>query len=95
MSEAKHTPGPWAQQLQSNGVTVRHVQISADSGDVATAVWKGGEHETNANARLISAAPEMLEALQLLLNDNHPEQIPFKLWQKVRAAIEKATGRPQ
>lgn len=45
------------------------------------------EHE--ANAKLIAAAPDLLEALQNLENDNG--QIPDHAWKLVQDAIAKAT----
>lgn len=41
---------------------------------------------------LMAQRDELLEALQSLISDNHPECIPSKLWQKARAAIAKAIG---
>ena len=52
MSEEKHTPGPW---LVSGRCSVR----GSAKEYIARANWFNGE----ANARLISAAPELLEAL--------------------------------
>ena len=46
--------------------------------------------EQTENERLESQRDELLEALQSLVSDNHPECIPSKLWQKARAAIAKA-----
>ena len=47
--------------------------------------------EANANARLISAAPDLLAALQeLVLAPNKVR--PEKYWDAARAAIAKATG---
>lgn len=43
-----------------------------------------------ANARLIASAPDMLEALQNLENDDG--SIPAHAWAMVQAAIKKATG---
>lgn len=43
-----------------------------------------------ANARLIAAAPDMLEALQNLENDDGI--IPDHAWKLVQDAIAKATG---
>lgn len=53
--------------------------------------------ELEANARLISAAPDMLSALQALINaDNAPlvmsDSHSITLMDNVRAAIAKATG---
>ena len=42
--------------------------------------------ETNANARLIAAAPDLLEALEALLEGD------FNVAEKARAAIAKAKG---
>jgi hypothetical protein len=44
-----------------------------------------------ANARLISSAPDLLEALLNLENDDG--SIPSHAWQIVQAAIAKATGK--
>lgn len=59
------TPGPWA-RIIADGYTVRHPQIYSDTGPVANATWLGDGRldELNANARLIAAAPELLEAVQ-------------------------------
>jgi hypothetical protein len=61
----------------------RHIAICsmAESGD---------ELLTEANARLISAAPYMLEALQSLENDDG--SIPQDIWNMVQGSILKATG---
>lgn len=63
MAQSKHTPGPWAVNPQS-------AQVDAfDSGfpvPVCRMLWPTDERtedETEANARLISAAPELLGAL--------------------------------
>jgi hypothetical protein len=50
----------------------------------------GDELLTEANARLISAAPYMLEALQSLENDDG--SIPQDIWNMVQGSILKATG---
>jgi hypothetical protein len=43
-----------------------------------------------ANARLIAAAPDMLDALQFL--ENNDNSIPKHAWELVKAAIAKATS---
>ena len=65
MTQIKHTPGPWA-HINPDGFTVRHPQVYSDTGPVCNATWLGDVRidELRANARLISAAPELLEALQ-------------------------------
>lgn len=62
---AKHTPGPWAAPYPSNGYSMRHPPIVSDHGHVATTSWQGDLDHTDANARLIAAAPEMLRALRI------------------------------
>jgi hypothetical protein len=73
-TQGKHTPGPWrAQPLEGPG----HWQIINESClQLAMARhWPNGQglnipecrEETDANARLIAAAPELLAALELAL----------------------------
>lgn len=87
-----HTPGPW----HGETITGRH-KVWADSGlneDQAVIATV----DTSANARLIAAAPELLEAL----NGFEPvDVVNFAAWMeryqvamnKARAAIAKATGQ--
>jgi len=58
---SKHTPGPWSADWDDNGqwyVNIGGLSVSGNAlrGD-------SGECVESANARLISAAPELLEAL--------------------------------
>ena len=69
----KHTEGPWkvGQYLGSPRQFVIHMDVG-DKGrgsDVAYTSAAFGNDETIANARLISAAPDLLEALQVMLRD--------------------------
>lgn len=98
MSEVKHTPGPWE---VSKGF---HKNRIADSDDAAIGYALGSNDEAEANARLIAAAPEMLEALYEAEEyfDNRADAdndetgfVPnteMKLLVSIRAAIAKATG---
>lgn len=59
MKKLKHTPGPW-KGLHGDGVDKRgNVHILSEYGRIA--ILKKSEKQ-HANARLIAAAPEMLEA---------------------------------
>ena len=97
MSEWKHTPGPWLLQettvyaLNEERIPVNRFTASIDSG------WRNeksriSRKEVEANARLISAAPELLEALELVMDrlvDRHESDEAAIM---ARVAIAKATG---
>lgn len=95
-----HTPGPWV--VNPFEARVDEAAKICDDGllPICKLLWPTDERtetETKANARLIAAAPAMLEALQGLLGlydethwgdlptGNHPSAI-------ARAAIALATG---
>ena len=99
-----HTPGPW-RYLPENGspTTGQHMIAGGKPGYLAE-VRDCGSGDIKANARLIAAAPDLLEALLDALPyvedvlDN-PEQLAcFKPGtvqrhvKAIRAAIAKATG---
>ena len=52
---SKHTPGPWEAREHSDG---SHWFVDWDGG------WTAGDELSEANARLIAAAPELLEACE-------------------------------
>ena len=93
MSEQKHTPGPWYSADDD------HCHIRRDSDDAVIAeVFEDDGHcdpvhcrplPSRANARLIAAAPDLLEALQYLCEVSHTDPRGFDA---ARAAIAKATG---
>lgn len=91
----KHTPAPWA-HINPDGFTVRHPQVYSDTGPVCNVTWLGDGRidELRANARLIAAAPELLEALQSIIDsaDKGHAAILCPLAAAARAAITKATG---
>lgn len=66
MTTTKHTPGPWlaSKYPRSNAYVVTTTPGDA-KGDIANVLFGLGSkiaEETEANARLIAAAPELLEA---------------------------------
>lgn len=95
---SKHTPGPWT----FKGRTVRGPHPRDPEGRtriVANAIWGRGTYvgEAEANARLIAAAPEVLEALEelfYLIDGAHDGErvFTFKMQRKAKAAIAKAKG---
>ena len=85
----KHTPGPWR---LDEGQSSRVYLIDGKDGAVGELVF--AETRNPADARLIAAAPELLEALQELMDDDAPWD--GMRWadacDKARAAIAKARG---
>ena len=87
---SRSTPGPWI----ASDYDVNYVEIDAANGEQV------GEAYSPANGRLIAAAPELLEALTLLLqqvdasgNGDAPDFGWPKATQAARAAIAKAEGQ--
>lgn len=69
MSAAKHTPGPWFQHHSEHSIRVCNGKHESEEGcqAIAEAEIIGYQRsESEANARLIAAAPEMLHALELI-----------------------------
>ena len=88
----KHTPGPWRVGTPPpNGE-----QCIGDSKGLMVAVATTGIalNETLANARMIAAAPDLLEALEGLLNAL-PSATTHPAIKAARAAIAKAQGDQQ
>ena len=98
---AEHTAGPWTEHPQqgTNTIDIRSredVWIASvlDSHDND----KGGfpsDDECKANAKLVAAAPELLDAAHALLvgvEDAYPHTKHFTLNVKLREALAKATG---
>jgi hypothetical protein len=78
----QHTPGPWwCSGLEVGTVPMMMVKVANVSG--------ANYQEAQANARLIAAAPELLEALQHLMVA-HGEQLDYA-FQQAQEAIAKAT----
>lgn len=89
----KHTPGPWVvDPAVRQGFTV---YAPKEGFIVGTQDEEGryGAIESEANARLIAAAPDLLEALkELVAAADGVNAGPLTWLAKARAAIAKATG---
>ena len=91
--EHKHTPGPWESMpvdagIHRFGIICANDPLGTSANDIA-AVWlRGGQQKTEANARLIAAAPDLLEALQAVVRVADRSTVEFDA---ARAAIAKAT----
>lgn len=91
MEEFKGTPGPWVAHDDEESMATS--VIMNDFGDILGVVgtYMTSTEEDYANAQLIAAAPELLEALQLIINDCS-RMIPKCAEDKAIAAINKALG---
>lgn len=85
-----YTPGPWFATDNRNEDTAR--QITVDSlTEGAVAVCAPSDAGLS-NARLMAAAPELLAALEWLLNDPHSERGLHTAITYAEFAIQKATA---
>jgi len=101
-TKATHTPGPWRFDEAEERV------VNSDHGAIADLYARGnGDSEMLPNARLIAAAPDLLAACRLMLDEfsewerpEEPETSPaakarndaVRAYEACRAAIEKAEG---
>lgn len=80
---------------EANGGNVRHVRIVSDDGFICTTEWCESAANTNANARLIAAAPDLLNALQRLVRLVNADEVIYTGDHPValaKEAITKATN---
>jgi hypothetical protein len=85
----KHTPGPWKATADP------YSDVVVDAAGVELCVMVGSGPQAD-NARLIAAAPELLEALrdlvQLEADGRAESESAIEYWERARAAIAKAEG---
>ena len=88
-----HTPGPWTTE-RLNGSDWGHLVHIGDELDVL--VQNADPDEELANARLIAAAPELLEAAKAILErEDQRDDFADPLLEKLRLAIRKSEGRAE
>jgi len=87
-----HTPGPWAigGVFDNDGAPEIIIEHMTSRGNLVVAVALGGLQGQEANAKLIAAAPDLLEALQAFVD--HGTCADDVDWSKARAAIAKAAS---
>lgn len=94
----KHTPAPWAVSYEASPAICVH---GSDHQRLAEIWLRGDIEKEEANARLIAAAPEMVEALKDILSGwKYIRQVHGDLYgvgwdraqEKAESAIAKATG---
>jgi hypothetical protein len=90
---AKHTPGPWGvEKYEPSCLTMGGQALGHVAPDTASS------EEREVNARLIAAAPELLEALKSLLAHHRVQSLPSTdtltpRIEAARAAIARAEGK--
>ena len=90
----KHTPAPWKVIKAQRGFVIADDE---NTYDIAVVRDASDRFDNEANARLIAAAPELLEALKWYLDNddtNYADHNAFYLSgrNKAEIAIAKATG---
>lgn len=96
--QAKHTPGPWKVVEQTDPPIVSAITPRGEL-DIADVIAQADQDEDEANARLIAASPELLQACCVALADLEGylaewETDPaLETVQELRAVIAKATGQ--
>lgn len=92
---AEHTPGPWRTNPDQPGM------IETESGEMIGDTWsKDGNRQARINARLVAAAPELLAALDTIINaidvwrDNlAPGSIDNTVLERVTEVLQDAHGK--
>lgn len=91
-----HTPGPWEVTTHPNQSAIL---ITAGANIIAVPGYTENDDEYAANARLIAAAPDLLEALRCHYDDacdrgetTDEDGKEYDDYRAIRRAIEKATG---
>ena len=107
---SKHTPGPWRVAIDDDGnpLSGRPSISASEELDCGIVHWDGfkqkywqsarGEKEMHANARLIAAAPELLDALERIAGFTlskfmGPHDMALECVNVACAAIAKAEGQ--
>lgn len=103
MIQSKHTPGPWHTDGECGNIFTAYYDGQLN-GYLATVSIDGliantrsdRKQEGLANARLIAAAPDLLEALKIILvqygDDDRDNSVRLHTINIVKAAITKAEG---
>lgn len=90
----KPTPAPWKVEI-TPGLRDTVVVVNGGDDEMVCECYEGRLEERMANARLIAAAPDLLEALRSMLTNCHDADRDDAIRKAVvasHAAISKATG---
>lgn len=100
-STAGHTPGPWRKSSHDSLKGVFHIDAGPMGYERKTVAIINAEKQSEANARLIAAAPDLLAALEAF-EQGPPDGDNTDGWfaqyalnlEAARAAIARATANP-
>lgn len=99
-NETKHTSGDWRYSGEYSEITTSRVGVLEGSKSIAQlSAWGKSEEEVLANGVLIAAAPELLEALNGIVEqfEKSRAMVPADLADEIRLfgkqAIAKAIGK--
>ena len=100
-----YTPGPWTIQYSTNDYEGNLIYANRPIAATVTEEASEATSEDEANARLITAAPELLAALRQLMewegydggppgngHDEDTDRREQEVWQDAQDAIDKANG---
>ena len=97
MSKSKHTPGPW---VVKRGLVYNHICVEGGRGvgspesDLGHTTGCVDKNETaRANACLMAAAPDLLEAAKAMVASGYVMDADSPEWLPLQAAIAKAEDR--
>jgi hypothetical protein len=88
----KHTPGPWR-------IVTSWYDYMVEGPNGEEIIWQDGAYDTptisKADAYLMAAAPDLLEALRSITDAADEKRVTEKHYEIARAAIAKATGEKE
>jgi hypothetical protein len=88
----KHTKGEWSLFYNEQGTYSIGANVDTENQEIIAEVFESDNGSDEANAKLIAAAPDMFNALQIAydyLSQNCLED--YGHWKEVQLAIKKAT----
>ena len=93
---AKHTPGPWQTVVEGHRLSVWAEGYGFIHTHESPQVNVKALEIADANARLIAAAPELLEALKVIMTEfqfAERDEVTQKVYAQAELAVAKAEGR--
>jgi hypothetical protein len=96
--KTQHTPGPWHRDATEQTFHTKGLNLRAPDGSSIAALFGSKSDECIANANLIAAAPDLLEALEYLLpiaEKNVETSFGKDAIRIARSTIAKAKGETQ